>query len=272
MIIVALLAIVGYSSVLMRLITLDGPSKTGKTCLGSYLESELIDQGRVRFDSIGDYFRRMAVAVAGEVGYEPDKDEMLKAIQKVIAEDIAFDNSRGWPDLHSTKVNGFVSTVGSTAMVQETKYTWAERATSISKGEGTDLWIVDGRNPRRTLNDQIKSGQINHALDLYMECSAAVSAFRSGISEDVIVQRRAQDADGDDPLLIRPERHLTYPHILDTNYASGVVRLSHRANIGQVPLPIFFDTTELGLDQEDKGRAMMEKSGLTIVRAALEMV
>jgi hypothetical protein len=253
----------------MKLVTLDGPTKTGKTCLGEHLQGELADQGIVRFDSIGNYFRRLAVLVAAEVGYKPEEAEMLLELKKAIADDEAFDNVREWGDLHSAEVNGFVSTVGATALAQDTKYTWAEKATSASRAEKTDIWIVDGRNPRRTLVKEINTSTIDHETDLYMECGSAVSAWRSGLELAVIEDRRMRDTSGDDPLLVRPEHGIEYCHGVDVE---GVVARSRAREIQDAPLPIYFDTTNLGVNEPDKGRALMCASGLEIVKHALEMI
>lgn len=263
----------------MRVVTLDGPSKTGKTHLGRHMQAELAPEvdGLVRFDSIGDFFRRMTAAIIEETGPNPDEAEMLAQLYKVIVSEVAFDNDRDWSDLNSGEVNNLVSTVGPHA--QSTKETWADRASSIARSIGTDLWIVDGRNPSRTLGPELKKPDMHLVLDLFVHAEVGISACRSRTDEQQLVRRRELDSSGPDPLLVYPTTPVVYEPITPGAFPewflprqsveSMVIADSWHAGTA-LPAPVYLDTTELGADDTDLGLEKFQTAGVSLARAALQ--
>lgn len=250
----------------MRVITLDGPSKVGKTCAGKHLAAELQQsmQAPIRFDSIGDFFRRMTVGIIEAVGPAPEEPEMLDQLAKVIDTDMAFDNGRTWPDLHSKEVDDLVSTVGVTPLAQTTKRTWSERATAIARSEQVGLWVVDGRNPRRTLQDELRRPNTHLVLDLFVHCDVEPAALRAGVPLEQLERRRRQDLSGPDPLLVYPQFPVPYEPVSTESwpewFAEGYVDSTEDSVIasswaegGQVPTPVLLDTSELGISDPDRG-------------------
>jgi hypothetical protein len=265
----------------MRVVILDGPSKTGKTCLGRHLTTELQPEadGRVRFDSIGDFFRKMTVGVIEEVGPNPGEAEMLSQLQKVIASDAAFDASREWGDLHSDEINALVSTVGSTALAQTTRSTWAERASSVVRSENVGLWVVDGRNPRRTLEGELAKADMSLVLDMFVDCDVVPASLRSGSSIEELERRRAQDVGGSDPLLVYPANPIVYEPIDLSKFPAWfaphgcvedeVIAKSWEYGGSHGPQTVYLDTSELGIDDADLGLSRMLDAGMGLVQAAL---
>lgn len=259
--------------------TLDGPSKTGKTCLGRHLEQELTPEvdGPVRFDSIGDFFRRMTVAIMDELGPAPEEGAMLAQLEKVIADDAAFDNDREWGDLHTDAVNDLVSTVGATPLGQTTKHTWAERASAVARQEQTGLWVVDGRNPSRTLAEELEKPDMYLVLDLFVHAEIEISARRSGSSVEQLTRRRAQDVGGPDPLLVYPAFPVPYEPVKPGAFPdwfmpeSGIESdvISSSWNGDARPAPVYLDTSELGVNDPDLGLDQMLTAGTSLARVAL---
>jgi cytidylate kinase len=262
----------------MRVITLDGPSKTGKTHLGRHMRTELgpLVGGLVRFDSTGDFFRRMTAMIIREAGPSPDEDEMLTQLHKVIASEVAFDDDHDWPDLHSDEINNLVSTVGPHA--QSTKATWADRASSIARSTGTDLWIVDGRNPSRTLGSELKKPDMHLVLDLFVHTEVEMAAERSGTDLAQLKRRRAQDVAEPRPLLVCPIKSVPYePITVDpsdkwfmpvTVEAQVIADTWHADSL--LPTPVFLDTTTLGATDDDLGLGKFLTAGTDLARTALQ--
>ena len=263
----------------MDVITLDGPSKTGKTHLGSHMRTELAAwvDGLIRFDSIGNFFRRMTAVIIEEVGPNPDETEMLAQLHKVIVSEVAFDNDRNWPDLNSAEVNNLVSTVGPHA--QATKETWADRASSIARSIGTDLWIVDGRNPSRTLGPELKKPDMRLVLDLFVHTDVGVAAERSKTDAEQLIRRRDQDMAEPNPLLVYPVTSVPYePIMVGPSDKQFVPALTEEAKViadtwhagTPLPTPVFLDTTTLGDTDPDLGLERFLTAGTDLARAALQ--
>ena len=266
----------------MRAILLDGPSKVGKTCVGTDLSAHLESQidGPIRFDVIGDFFRRMTVAVMEELGPDPAPDALLKVLAKVIDSNVAFDNGRTWGDLHSPEVDNLVSTVGEKNIAQKEKYTWGGRALAKALDEETELWIVDGRNPRRTLADAWKLPEVSLVLDLFIHCDLEPSALRAGVPLAQLERRRAQDMSGDDPLLVYPPAAVPYEPVSTAGWPSwfvdnyegeierSVIETSWHGNAK--PNAVFLDTSQLGINDDDLGLGRMLSATHNLAHAALQ--
>jgi cytidylate kinase len=262
----------------MDVITLDGPSKTGKTHLGSHMRTELAPEvdGLIRFDSIGNFFRRMTAVIIEEVGPTPDEAEMLAQLYKVIVSEVAFDNDRDWPDLGSDEINNLASTVGPHA--QSTLETWADRASAIARAQRTDLWIVDGRNPSRTLGSELKKPDMHLVLDLFVHTEVEMAAERTGTDLAQLKRRRAQDVAGPNPLLVYPAKSVPYEPItvgpsdkwfMPVTVEAQVIADTWHAD-SLLPTPVFLDTTTLGDTDDDLGLEKFLTAGTDLARTALQ--
>lgn len=265
----------------MYVMTLDGPPKTGKSCLGRHLVTELGQdlEAPIRFDAIGDFFRRMTVAVMAETGPTPSEPELLARLGEVIKSEVAFDNGYDWPDLHSDAVNDFVSTVGSTQLAQTTRQTWAERACSMARELDTGLWIVDGRNPRSTsLKTELKRPDLHLILDLFVHTDVEIAAKRSGTPVEQLTRRRSLDMGGPHPLLVYPSLSVPYEPIATDGFPQWFLPtgsletdvISSTWHAEEPPAPVYMDTSDLGIRDPDLGLGRFLTAGTQLARTALQ--
>jgi len=264
----------------MRVITLDGPSKVGKTCIGRHIASELSPEidGPVRFDSIGDFYRRITVAVIEAAGPSPDEAELLDQLQKVLDGEAAYDNERDWGDLHSEEVEGLVSRIGHTDTAQAAKWQWGERALGAVARDEVDLWVLDGRNPRRTIAKGLAKPGVDLILDLFVHAELAPSARRAGVTVEHLSRRREQDQDGSNPLLVYPALPVMYEPVNTEGFPDWFIPRYHIERMAiesswvgrDAPSPVLFDTSEFGIDDEDMGLERMLKATRDLAHTALD--
>lgn len=253
----------------MQVITLDGPSKTGKTCVGANLQEALVPEvdGPIRFGTAGDFFRRLTVAVIDQVGVEAPGPEMARELEKVIANEEAFDESRQWGDLQRPEVENLVSTIGPRPEVQVAGRQWFDQFPARALEDGVSLLIIDGRNPRRSLARALRHQDTDLILDLFMDCEVETAVGRLGLSKPEEVTRVAQLAkrrqnDSSFFRYPRPEDTVQFePMAQDTT--RDVVRAAR--DHAEPPATIYLDTTPLNLAQVYDVTTRLARSALALV-------
>ncbi len=267
----------------MRVITLDGPSKTGKTCVGANLVSQLSPEvdGEVRLGVAGDFFRRLAVAVVEEVGPVPCQEDMVNQLAQVIKTEAAFDEIREWGNLHRKEVESIVSTIGKRPEAQVAGQSWYDTFAACAQDDDVGLLIMDGRNPRRVLERVLSTDGTELVLDLLLDCDVETSVRRLKLDEAETArriaklnERRAEDAG--------PPRYVfRYPSPMDTvefepifaeQYPVGlavddgvrgaIYDAQHSLN---PPATVYLDTAPLSLPQVYSVTTKLARAALNLV-------
>jgi hypothetical protein len=169
----------------MRTALLNGPSKTSKTTIGEgirdYAQDEL--SLSVVCADAGEHYRKITVATRlrlGVLGLElPPEDELSEAVAMVLKDHEADDPDRHWGDLHAPGVNAWVSTaIANRPNVKADASGWYERTAQNALNKGTDLLIINGRQPRQVLAPWLGEVGLRPSMELWTDCHPIIAAER----------------------------------------------------------------------------------------------
>jgi len=268
----------------MRVITLDGFPQAGKTRSGSAMAEELSSEFAVHFGTAGSFFRTVTAAVIEELGQENEarivasETKLDDAICAVLEKDIVHDTRRDWGNLCRPAISNLVPVVSKRQTVQKAGQGWYQRTAKNAEDSGTEILIVDGRNPRARLLDWMNEGKGESVLDLFITCSVEEAARRSlAASSDCkptqqelstecasILKRRQLDMTREH----RPLQLPIYPveFVPEFDDVVHVVDSSNKlANGDGIPKTILFETTYVA--KQD-----MTCQAISLAKAALSLV
>lgn len=248
----------------------DGESKTGKGAAGEAISQTLKQHGEdVYYDVAGDFFRRYTAMVRHELGLaEADLLETGPALEKAAATlyetGRAFEHDPAVGDLQRPAISDSVATLAKLAIAQQAGAEWFMRAVQAAAKTGASVIVLDGRNPRHRVNDELPKFDdivVRTALDLYMTCDVDEAARRvlltRGVArptpeqidaEAVIVKaRRDLDRNRSDRPFLEPAEHVSYWPTHQT--ADEIIAASwDTARFSEVPATITLDNTAIPKD------------------------
>lgn len=249
----------------MQVVTVGGPTKTGKSSVAADLYETFSSSHDVWVRIGGDFFRSLTSAVLAELDPMPYAQitpaVLDEAISKVVADDRLYDPARDWGDLHRPAVEEIVSTIGERKAAQEAASEWYAKTVQAAQAAGIKLLIVDGRNPR----DHLANAGVSVDLDIFYDCSEEEAARRNLLAlgtpyDDAdleferkrIVERRRLDAERQDHPLQYPSNPVLLD-IKDPAQAEAVVEQALQAcrqgaPVDELPRTILFDNTHVPKD------------------------
>jgi cytidylate kinase len=267
----------------MRVVSLDGPAKAGKTCIGTELAEQLSGDYSLEYHVAGDFFRSVTAAVIEEHRLEedeplPDEAQLDQTIDHVLTSSRLYGGD--WGDLQRPEVNTRVSVIGSRAITQAAADGWWQRISHGAFENGAELLIVDGRNPRQRLLEPLRDlGKNDITLDLFVTCTVNEAARRILAGKpyrnfDPTSEELATEAANVNTRRNLDIHRTTYPFIEPFNpvvvngqSAEMVVMETLLPGDETAPLPrsAYFDTT--GID-----KTSMQQRAVDISLAALRIV
>lgn len=182
----------------MKVIFLDGESKSGKTAVGRAIRQALQDDGyTVRLLVAGHFFRHLTLLALQR---RPDKaglvgDWLEAALHDVLTTDQLYKPVEDVTALHTPEVDAAVSAVGQFDFVQHAATDWRVKSAQRTLDDGVDIMLFDGRNLRSKLTDWSKEHDVTVALELIIACRAGVAAARY-LSDEGVAEPSAEQLAG----------------------------------------------------------------------------
>lgn len=266
----------------MHIVSLDGPAKAGKTCIGIELTRQFEADYQAEYHVAGDFYRSVTAALIDEYKLAedqplPEGPELDANIEHVLTSARLYGGD--WGDLQRPAVNDRVSIIGSRAVTQAAADGWWHRISHGAAANGTELLIVDGRNPRQRLAEPLNELGHDITLDLFVTCTAEEAARRilagkpyrntnptreelAAETEKVTARRNLDIARVTNPL-VEPNN----PVIVNGQSAEMVIAEAMLPDEHGTPLPrsAYYDTT--GID-----KATMRHRAVAISLAAVSMI
>lgn len=249
----------------------DGESKTGKGAAGAAIAQTLIKHGeKVYYDVAGDFYRRFTALARAELGLQ-ETDELvggpeLESVAKQLYESgRIFERQLEVGDLQRSAISDSVATLGKLAIAQKAGAEWFLRAIRAAAREGASVIVLDGRNPRHRVMDELPKFDdivVRTALDLYMTCDVAEAARRvlvargvtqptvKQIQEETIIVKARRDLDrnrADRPFLEPTERVSFWP--AHQTAAEIITTAWDEAHFSDLPATITLDNTAVPKDE-----------------------
>lgn len=240
-------------------VSIDGGAKTSKSTVMSAVADILQTKMRAKTADAGAFYRRVTAAVFNVLGAEDltnfTEQQIDKAIDQAIANGTAFDDDFVWGDLERPSVSRWVSVTSKRPIVQQEAMKWWAITASQARSDA-DILVVNGRNPRIHLAEQLQNGEVKIVLELFTMCQPREAARRKLLGHGITDFTEAQLAEETQGIIDRRNLDLTRPtdtFIEPTNllpYALSdqpkeVVQKMWQGSKSEVPLPISFDTTHM---------------------------
>lgn len=247
----------------------DGETKTGKGAAGKAMAQALQDDGyKVYYDVAGDFFRRYTALIRRDLGL-PDSDELPEGpkLEETAAKlyesgQVFQHDDELFGNLERAAIGESVSKVGELPIAQRAVVEWWGKTLEMARRSGTEVMVLDGRNPRAKVTEAQQTVPIvvKVALDLFMTCEAEVAGLRllrlRGVTEPTpqelaaatqeVATRRQQDRTRPIHAFVVPAESI--PYDLKTMPAKEVVAASWQKRGGaERPLPIKLDNSNLAI-------------------------
>lgn len=264
---------------------INGPSKTGKGCIGDAMYDGLVAEGyQVSIGVAGNFFRRVDRATIDRALEQhgqgltimDDPIELEPVVAGVLQDRVAYDDTYPWGNLQEPLIGDTVGKVARLKITQAAGEEWYYDSAMHALESGADVYIVDGRNPRDRLTEFRARTGTKTGLDLVLECDVDVAAYRALRGEGIespttlqieqraksIADRRALDADPRrQNAYVDPDLYLSFvPGEVEPD---EIVAYSFELLGDRAPLPIRFDNTHIPRD-------VMEMDGQALARAVIE--
>ena len=242
-------------------IYVEGETKTGKGAASTAVANALKDQGfSVYYDVAGDFFRRYVAILRlelglGDDGTLPHRDELEVIATKLYENGKAFSVDRDLGDLQRPAISHCVSLLGELPIAQKAASDWYGQSVRQAAESGAQVLVLDGRNPRRHVEDHVSVLDVNvkTILDIYMTCEPEVAARRVLLSDGIddptvdqlkpivanIAHRRALDRTRAEWPFWWPETHLAF--VPGEQPPTGAIESSWACEAP--PLPIVIDNS-----------------------------
>lgn len=178
---------------LLLAIYVDGETKTGKGAASAAIADALSAKGyTVYYDVAGDFYRRYVALVRINLGLsEDDKlptgDVLERAAREVYESGEQFKPNPHLGDLQRRSISKSVSVLGELPLAQQAGREWWAMTLRNAREAEADVLVVDGRNPRRRVMEQVEPTgiDVHSALDLFMTCEAREAARRVLLGEGI---------------------------------------------------------------------------------------
>ncbi|MDB5169841.1 MAG: hypothetical protein JWN82_237 [Candidatus Saccharibacteria bacterium] len=246
---------------------IDGETKTGKGAASKAIVEALTQKYHVYYDVAGDFYRRYVALVRqylelDEADELPRGSVLEQAAQAIYETRQAYDRTLDLGDLQRHAISKSVSVLGELPLAQQAGAEWFKLSIEKAHEAEADVIILDGRNPRRRVEDELPNLTIpvHTVLDLYMTCEPAEAARRAWLNRGItdptdeqiaaetehVLGRRNRDRQRADRPFISPTATVIFNP--DTMTAKEAVDQSWQSHGGEaLPLAITIDNTSLGM-------------------------
>lgn len=249
----------------VKIIFLDGESKSGKTAAGSAIASRLHHDGHnVRSLVAGEYFRHVTLLALADKPQSSDSTWLEPAVRKALQSEQLLLPVAEPQRLHGPDVEELVSAVASYGFMQEAASSWRVASAQKAVDDKAEVLLFDGRNLRRKLSDWLAHESANVALDLNIFCRPDVAGARklhdagvlsptpeqlSAATQEVI-DRRQRDRQREYAAYVDPDDLVDLK--AGTQTVEQVLAEAFAPQVADPPLPIRFDNSDVpasvGLD------------------------
>jgi cytidylate kinase len=244
----------------------DGETKTGKGAAGQAIATALRSSGlAVYYDIAGDFFRRYVAMARRDLGLTdsealPIGTKLEAVASKLYASGQLFEIDESLGDLQRPAISESVAILSELALVQKAGGEWFKMSVRQAAAAGASIIVLDGRNPRRRVEEQLVglSISVHTALDLYMTCEPQEAARRILLTQGIevpterqieqqshyVVERRNRDRNRSDRPFLAPTESIEF--VPSQQSVAEVLEQSlDSRQFKQLPATIILDNTRL---------------------------
>ncbi len=241
-------------------IYIEGETKTGKGAASEAISNALKDQGlKVYYDVAGDFFRRFTATIRKQLQLGindplPARDALISIAKQLYQNGQAFSLDADLGDLQRPEISNCVSQLGELPIAQEAAVDWYAQSVKQAVASGAKVMVLDGRNPRRHVEQNVNNQAVQTILDIYMTCEPGVAARRVLLGEgnaqptasqlqpimDNIADRRWRDRQRAEWPFWWPDVYL--PFVPGQDSVAATIKASRQSS-ENIPLPIVIDNS-----------------------------